>query len=96
MGNIAQEVLQLDNVLLHQLIAKIERVSLVVETLQVELQQKTKPYMSFSEVVSFTGYGSTWIKNHKTELGGRKVGGGLRFKRETVIEFMDQYEVKRS
>ena len=95
MGNIAQEVLQLDNVLLHQLINKIEKVTKVVVELQAELQTKTKPYMSFEEVMDFTGYGSTWVKKNKIELGGRKVGGGLRFKRETVIEFMDQYEVKR-
>lgn len=95
MGNIAQEVLQLDNVLLHQLITKIEKVTKVVETLQVELQQKTKPYMTLQEVIDFTGYGKTWVADHKRELGGRKVGGGLRFKRDTVIEFMDQYEVKR-
>lgn len=95
MGNIAQEVLQLDNILLHQLINKIERVSKVVETLQAELKIKSKPYLSFDEVMELTGYGSTWVKKHKMDLGGRKVGGGLRFKRETVIEFMDQYEVRK-
>jgi len=95
MENNEEEIL-VDKYLMHQLISKIENVTKVVETLQVELQQKTKPYMTLQEVIDFTGYGKTWVADHKTDLGGRKVGGGLRFKRDTVIEFMDQYEVKRS
>lgn len=94
MGSIAAEVLQLDNILLHQLITKIEKVTKAVESMEAELKLKTKPYMTLQEVIEMTGYGKTWVADHKSELGGRKVGGGLRFKRETVLEFMDQYEIK--
>jgi len=73
-----------------ELLSKIESMTKVIEIVDQELKGALKPYLTVAEVASLTGFGKSWVMDHKSEIGYSTIGSSLRFKRKDVDEFMEE------
>lgn len=77
-----------------ELISKIDSMRDILETLDQELKDTRKPYLTIQDVMQLTGFGIDWVNDHKGDIGYFNVGRSIRFKRKDVQEYMEGHSFK--
>lgn len=72
------------------LIHKVENLEGMVSSTLSQLKDKSKPYLSTTEVTQLTGFSKNWVLLNKEKIGFSKLGKDLIFKRTDVADYIEQ------
>lgn len=79
---------------LNKLISRIDELEKKVIDALADLKDAKKRFLIVKEVSEITGFSKAWVNDNKADIGFATVGGGLRFRRDDVEEYMARYYFK--
>lgn len=75
----------------------IEEIKKTVTELAAENKKlKDNRLMDINETMEYTGFGKTWLLNHKEDIGYAQIGiSGIRFYKENIDQYFKKHIIQR-
>lgn len=91
------EVVTIETGAYKNMVGMFESILTTVNTLAAENKNlKSDRLMGINELMDYTGFGKTWLMQHKEEIGYVQIGSSpLKFRKENVDAFLDKHSIQR-
>lgn len=86
----------IETALLDKIFASVTSLDSKVTALYSELKESKKQFLSVAEACEYLGKASTWVYQHKADIGFSKIGNDILFKRTDLDDYIERSYYKRA